>query len=254
MARAQWLVAVALLRLVPFGLVAGPGSVAAQSVCYQYVYTRCWSEGQCPGHPNYTCYRCQLLYCADNAPQGPPTRDLYTRDYSNPQACPSGVEPKETCPDGESVPHGQVLYGCRHLGCMIGSGLCSCRGTCKAPDCNAPTPAACDPYNGQDEICGNGEDDNCDGEVDEGCAPEGPAPGGGSPAPSPPKGGGGGGGGDPCDEKAGNDPILLATRAAVTEPFTDFAASAVVGLGFERTWSSSDHSLAGGPAGVFGRG
>jgi len=105
----------------------------------------------------------------------------------------------------------------------------------------------CDPYNGQEEICGDGIDNNCDGNVDEGCQPPGPWPP--PPGPPPPKQPGE----DPCGNTAGDDPIMLSAQSAVTEPFTDFSVdTGLVPLGVTRTYASNDWSYSGGPVGVFG--
>ncbi len=52
---------------------------------------------------------------------------------------------------------------------------------------------------------------------------------------------------------AGYDPILLATRSAVTEPFTDFQVTVLRTLGITRSYSSGD-VMTGGAAGIFGLG
>ena len=46
----------------------------------------------------------------------------------------------------------------------------------------------------------------------------------------------------------------LVTRAAVTEPFTDFSVEAIVALGVKRTYTSADATLRGKPVRIFGRG
>jgi hypothetical protein len=104
-----------------------------------------------------------------------------------------------------------------------------------------------------DEECGNGTDDNCDGQVDEWCwlGPSGgggppPGPDGPKPPPPPPP---------PKRGTAGCDPILIATRSAATEPFTDFSVTATTALSIVRSYSSADASVLGtGAPGLFGRG
>ena len=55
--------------------------------------------------------------------------------------------------------------------------------------------------------------------------------------------------------QAGEDPLELRSRAAVTEPFTDFAAESIVRLSLTRMYSSADDSVRRGMAsGPFGRG
>lgn len=78
------------------------------------------------------------------------------------------------------------------------------------------------------EDCTNGEDDDCDGVPDDRCAPE-KTPYAGEEGDE-----------EECFETAGDDPIMLATKAVVTAPYTDFAAESVVRLSFTRTYSSSD--------------
>jgi len=108
----------------------------------------------------------------------------------------------------------------------------------------------------RDEVCGNGADDNCNGIIDEFCF----FGGGGGPRSPPPPGTGPEGPPNPpkqpqCLGQAGEDPIVLASRSAVSEPHTDFSAEAIVALSVTRTYSSADASVTGAlPPGVFGRG
>lgn len=144
--------------------------------------------------------------------------------------CPSGEGP-EICGDGVDNNHD----GCVDEGCVIGEGACTCVGQCSSLSCSPPGTATCNPYNGQREICGDGIDNNCNGLVDEGCTP--------------PKRD------DACAETAGSDPLLLASRSAVTEPFTDFSVdTGLLQLALTRTYASNDWAYEGGPGGAFGRG
>lgn len=56
-------------------------------------------------------------------------------------------------------------------------------------------------------------------------------------------------------DSGGSDPLMLANRSAVTEPFTDFSVTALLRLSVSRTYSSADVSVRGtGAPGIFGRG
>ncbi len=128
---------------------------------------------------------------------------------------------------------------------------CTCTAKCEAPDCSGARPVGtCQQGDVQagaaKEKCGNGLDDNCDGAIDEGC--DAPSSGG--------AGGPGGDKDDKCGGSAGDDPIVLASRSAVTEPFTDFSVDGFVPLGMARTYTSADVSVGAGAAspGIFGRG
>jgi RHS repeat-associated protein len=65
---------------------------------------------------------------------------------------------------------------------------------------------------------------------------------------------------DSCRDSAGTDPIQLSTKAAVTEPYTDFELAGIANIKLERTYSSADTSVpkpgyrAGTAPGIFGRG
>jgi len=148
------------------------------------------------------------------------------------------------------------LDGCINGGCTVDAdpaqpGACTCPGSCTAYACPPTIPAnyaKCNPANGQPEVCGSGVDNNCNGDVGEGCQPsskKGSGPPGG-PAPTVPF---------DCMTETGQDPILIGTQAATTEPYTDFKVTHVSELSLSRTYSSADVSLVrGGPAGIFGRG
>lgn len=137
----------------------------------------------------------------------------------------------EVCGDGTD----NNYDGCIDENCTKGVGLCSCTARCSPTGtCQAPAVATCSPFQAsQPERCGDGLDNNCNGLVDEGCAPKAA---------------------NSCGGVAGKDPILLFTRSAVSEPFTDFEAESVVRLGITRTYTSADASLHGGRVGIFGRG
>ncbi|WP_243338530.1 RHS domain-containing protein [Anaeromyxobacter soli] len=142
--------------------------------------------------------------------------------------------------------------GCVNEGCELGSGQCTCIAECspKQLSCLAPGKATCKPYDpAKLELCGDGIDNDCNGIADDGCAPIGGGRGGGPFGPKE-----NGGHLETCDEKAGADPILLASRAIATEPFTDFSVEFVSTLSLGRTYQSADASLHGGPIGIFGVG
>jgi YD repeat-containing protein len=99
-------------------------------------------------------------------------------------------------------------------------------------------------------------DDNCDGNADENCGLPGPP---GPPPPPPPPPGPPGPPGPPpdpiCKDKVGADPIVIASRAVVTEPFTDFSVQHVSQLAFTRTYNSANSSVRlGDRVGALGRG
>ena len=146
--------------------------------------------------------------------------------------------------------------GCINGGCTVDADpaqplACTCPGVCGALACPptlANNSATCNPANGRPEICASGFDNNCNGDVGEGCRPSS-------------KDGNGPPGGPTssvlfdCATEIGKDPILIGTRAATTEPFTDFKVAHVSELSLSRTYSSADVSLVGGgSAGIFGRG
>jgi len=104
------------------------------------------------------------------------------------------------------------------------------------PDCPYPMQTgSCTPI---PESCSNPAGDaNCNGPINEGCAPP-KAPFAGGPEKEP-----------TCKRRnstAGADPILLATRAAATEPFTDFSVDRVSRLSITRTYNSSDYTVKAG--------
>jgi hypothetical protein len=109
--------------------------------------------------------------------------------------------------------------------------------------------ATCTPApNSTPETCDNALDDNCNGQIDEGCAP---------PRKRPPLAGApDGDGADVCGGDAGADPIVIATRSAVTNPFRDFVADSLARIDLTRIYSSADVSVrtSGGPGGLFGKG
>lgn len=131
---------------------------------------------------------------------------------------------------------------------------CLCEARCEEPNCDNPPEATCDdddvPPSDEPEKCGDGLDNNCNGAVDEDCDP---------PEDKQPRGGGVCGGVEADLTRgtngAGEDPIHLATRAAISEPFTDFSIEALTSLGITRIYSSADVSVQGSArGGVFGRG
>lgn len=120
--------------------------------------------------------------------------------------------------------------------------------------------AVCDPaVPGVLEVCGNGVDDNCEGSIDEDCGPpDDKADAAGkrdedwrfsSMPPDP----------SSCGETEGDDPILVRSRSAVTEPFVDFSVETLSRLAISRVYSSADVSVAApnhnlSEPGIFGRG
>nr|WP_280959891.1 DUF6531 domain-containing protein [Anaeromyxobacter dehalogenans] len=229
----------------------------------------------------HTCILSQRYYCGTQQPAGPVICDRhygessdcwvetscsgYCAFYPDPSACVCDGDssaascteigsPQDLCAaDDSGNGIDDDFDGCIDEGCTIGEPPCTCTAACSSRSCNPATVATCDPFKADAlEVCGNGTDENCNGLADEGCAPEPPP---GPPLPPPPPGAGPSPKPPNClGGVAGADPILLATRSAVTEPFTDFSVSAVVNLGITRTYSSADASLWGGPVGVFGRG
>ncbi len=252
-------------------LVSGPAAAAAPK-CNAQTCTRRFTLNDARAcSPLQCCWAKQSFWCATGEPAGGPACDAFgpggcAASCSNPtytpldscsvdQSCTLGMGSAEKC----NTPEDDNYDGCINEGCTItkyDDPACKCAGACKTPTCSPPTLATCDPSMGKVEICGNGKDDDCDGVPDDGCLALGGGMGGGGggfgPCPSCTKERSGGD--SSCPAKAGADPIVLPSQAAVTEPFEDFSATAVTALSLTRTYSSADSSLRGGPVGPFGRG
>lgn len=235
------------LTLAP--VLAGRAAVAPYCDPTKYVDVTCES---CPEWgANRSCLWGAWYYCVtgellDKSNGGVLCDPATFVPYTTKDRCSHPDQGNEICGDKKD----NNWDGCADEGCIEGTPPCTCTTSCATKSCSAAPLATCDPQDlDADEICGNGEDDNCDGDVDEGCEPEPEPPPAPDPVPPPPPP-------DPkcCGCKGGADPILLADRRAVTIPFTDFSASAVVALGISRTWNSLDSSHLGGDVGVFGRG
>ncbi len=181
-------------------------------------------------------------------------------------AASAGAEAQE-CP---KVYHVGTTFGCRwapagayeaSLCCedrayYCGTGKAAGEPTCRddgnpatfcgdfSPYCvNRDTSAtACVPP-GPLPTCNSGEDPLCTGLVNPNCSTCKDEFAGGSQASC---------GGDPGHTQAGDDPILIGSRAAVTEPYTDFSVERISRLSLTRTYNSSDLDLkVGGTGGIF---
>jgi len=218
------------------GLFSLPASAAAP-LCDQRVFQEFW----CGDNPfvslPYKSICWQYWYCGDGKPAGRTPSgcdficdlDTYVRHTRPAEPCPEHQGSDERCGNGLD----DDWDGCVDEDCTIGEPPCTCTGRCDEPACSPPPHSTCDPFRpNEPEICGNGEDDNCSGQVDEGCWPK-----------------------RECQANVGSDPIVLASRAAVTTPFADFSVTAVSRLSLTRIYSSADASIVGGAApGPFGRG
>ncbi len=242
--------------------MASPISAAAAARCNpnSCIRTQCVIDKTCGGLGS--CMANQGFSCADGTAIGDPLCLTYPcasrcEDYQPVDRCtvdldcPSGLGEPEICGNG----YDDDFDGCADEGCELtfyDDPRCTCTSGCEALSCSPAPPAKCDPRKPEPDECGDGKDDNCDGVPDDGCYP--PLGGGGGP-PGPPAPG-------PkphfppetCPTMAGADPIMLASRAAATEPFADFSAEALTTLAITRTYDSADVSLRGGPVGPFGRG
>jgi RHS repeat-associated protein len=249
------------LSVALVAVTCGLGVIArAAPLCNQGAYTRTWfgASPLCVGAYNYsypdvhTCILSQAFYCADGSPASEP-RCAYLDDNGICMVRPTcesywpAAGPDFTCPypsdtssscaargSAQTCGMGQDdnFDGCIDEGCTSGAGECQCTKQCSNPSCTAPQQAWCSPFNGRKEICGDHKDNNCNGLIDEGCSPK-----------------------LECPVATGKDPILLASQAAVTEPYTDFEVQFVTKLSLSRTYNSSDVSiLMDAPVGFFGRG
>jgi RHS repeat-associated protein len=232
-------------------LLAWPARAAAP-LCDNHTYCVTTCE-QNELNPKFNNIYNKFSYCATGAEAGHSWSDncdpaTFVASNNQATACPNGVG------DGSEIPGNEKddnANGCIDEGTKKGEAPCDCTRACKKLVCNAV--ADCNPSDGKKELCGDAKDNNCNEKADEGCfLPQGPGGGGGGGGG--PFGGGGGGGDKCCDCKAGKDPIALASRLAVTEPFSDFSVDAVVQLAVKRSWNSGDASLQGGAPGIFGRG
>jgi len=237
------------------GLAGLPGRTSAGApLCNAQTYyeSYCGTHPDCvvPNNPGGTTVLIAPFYCGNQSAagepypaggltwgcwQGPPTPEACASLTPTTAGNCAALGGEEVC-DGTD----NDFNGCVDERCKRGKGECSCERSCSAGTCNPAKQATCRlPYDPEkQEQCGDGADNDCNGLPDEGC-PEG-------------GGGGGGGGGGPlpsgppppqCRGKAGKDPIYLATRAAVTEPFTDFQVTHVTPLSLTRIYSSADASL-----------
>ncbi|HSN90694.1 MAG TPA: DUF6531 domain-containing protein, partial [Anaeromyxobacteraceae bacterium] len=253
------IVAVAACVALASVFLAGAAEGAAPLCNWEGYYVAwCGSGYNCP--EGQSCKLAQSFWCGNQQPADEPHCTAQpclacdgndaANTFSN---CtrPGGAE--ECGPSREGNGIDENWSGCADEGCTKGEPPCACEKTCKTNVCSPVPLADCEVRKDVPEICANGEDENCNGEVDERCSL------GWGPA-----GGGGGGGGPPnpdppmCKDTsgtAGSDPILLATRSAMTEPFTDFAVEGMVRLSLTRTYTSADASIVAGAApGIFGRG
>jgi YD repeat-containing protein len=232
--------------------VLGGRAIAAAPLCDQsnYCVTTCVPNGIHPGQ--YNVFN-QFYWCATGGSAGekwdwacdPAT---FVAGDNRDTACLHGAN------DGGDVPDNgrdDNANGCIDEGSIKGEKPCECTRECAKLACG--NIADCDPSKGKEEICNDGEDNNCNELVDDGCKPPDPPPppppplGPWPPLP-PPK---------PaplCQDKVGKDPIMPSSRAAVTEPFTDFTGGAWGALSLTRTWMSTDASLHGGASSSFGPG
>ena len=227
---------------------------AASTLCNAAVYGVRWFGTDptiCVNHSPYyedvhSCWMMQQFNCGDGGAASP----VYCAGYDGNGNCSVQSECSGDCETtssasyycGTAIGSGEQCNngiddnydGCMDEGCEKGKAPCACTAQCTTHSCSPATTATCDPYMPwAREICGNGLDDNCNGRVDEGCAPKEP---------------------NSCSTFVGRDPISIVTRSAVSEPFTDFSADAIVRLGITRTYASADASLQGGGIGIFGRG
>ena len=238
--------------------VCAPGIARAQ-VCDSYYLETVCEEGpaNCAYGSHWATYK-HSCASGEQLPTGPvywqcsePGCPGIQLGPSGQEACSTGINQGELCDNGIDDDYD----GCIDEGCLVGADQCTCTTVCDPPG-SCPGPQAsrkksiCDPFTGGPEICGNGVDDNCDGTPDEGCSPVGPVfpmPLGPSPKKNSCSAQGG--------SSAGSDPLLLASRSAVTEPFTDFSVdTGLVRLGLTRTYASNDWAYLGGAVGPFGRG
>jgi RHS repeat-associated protein len=230
--------------------------VAAEPLCNREAYFVVgWCEAPCTyweGSPDADkgCGVKQAYYCADGSPWGDKICQWENcllgyrcEDWATECSDPN-IGSSERCgADGSGDGIDNDANGCIDDGCIKGKPPCECVKTCETLACG--NVADCEPPH-QEEICGDGIDNDCDGLVDEGCEPKLKC----TEA-------------EPKDKEdllaslagnAGADPIVLSNRSAVTTPFVDFGAEALVRLEFSRIWSSADTSHFGGPVGPFGRG
>ena len=206
-------------------------------LCSSASYTVSWCEKPCtywPDPKSEGCRRKQSFWCAS----GQPRSDVlcayeycylgvgcnYPARSSQATSCAPDMSPTEKC--GDDVDNNRD--GCIDEGCPYGDDGCSCVRSCSAPlTCSPPQVAKCE-GNRRPELCDNEKDDNCNGLADEGCA-----------LPKSNRAGAPGGNEIACRDSLGKDPILLGSRAAVTEPFADFTAASNSTLAFTRTYNSS---------------
>ncbi len=195
----------------------------------------------------------QDFYCADGTPASNPLcagtleSGACGARCDDPSLAPYDTSSACTARGGPEVCNGvdDNYDGCIDEKCIRGSGACKCEASCDKPSCNPSQVADCSAKSQNAEICGDGLDNNCNGSIDEHCSDDCKAQFAGTVT-TPSAG--------CCKAKAGADPILIASGAAITEPFSDFSVEALSKLSFSRTYNSIDYSLLGGPAGIFGRG
>lgn len=169
-------------------------------------------------------------------------------------AASCGTENQACCPSGSACVYSNLrCYGGICRACGAPNQACCTSGTqCAASTHLCNSLGVCNPP----EDCGTGKDDDRDGQINEGCPlPNPPAP---AVPPAPIRA-------DPTREMnngcstgdwAGADPVQLALRSAVTEPFTDFQVAPLRELHVTRVYSSADATVRGEtePPGIFGLG
>jgi RHS repeat-associated protein len=223
--------------------------VSLAQVCEPYFEAYRYTEGQGSIHSLRMCSSNQEIWSdypwwiPYRPPYIVPDSDTYEHD------CSPGFTRSEI-PDNEIDDNGD---GCIDEGTRGGKGICSCIRVCDPAPTYCPTAdygvqyqylrttAYCAPQQAPGtEACGDNLDNNCNGEIDEGCPP---------PSDAPEES-------DSCEDGAGDDPLVFATRSAATTPFADFSVETVIPLGLSRTYSSADISVGGrgGAPGIFGRG